>query len=98
MFLIIQGENTSSAILAKIRPYPIAPKRPCFEPWSYLEQIKVAKRLSRKKLIKPLYFVPMASPQKTAERMRNLKRNPFSDHFRSKSSDAVEKKMSPRST
>jgi hypothetical protein len=56
------------------------------------------KRVRRKKIINPLYLVPIARPQEMADMIKNLSLKPVSTHLINRKSDAIEKNMSPRST
>ena len=56
------------------------------------------KRVSNTQVTMALYFVPMASPAMTPERIRNLFLNPLSAHFNRRKSEAKEKNRTPRST
>ena len=56
------------------------------------------RRVRMKRVIRPLYFVPAARPQKIPAEIREWSENPCSIHSKRKRSDAVEKKIRPRST
>ena len=94
-----KGENTKRAMNKNRIPHPaLLINEVLFVLFPYLECMKGIKSVNKKQSMRPLYFVPIASPQQRADKIKSLTSKPLSSHFNNSRSDAAERNITPKST